>query len=731
MWSGVEKVDSAGGGSQHRDAARLRQLRALRLTLLVAVFAAAPLAAQQEQQRVVRGLSFEGNHAIDDYTLSTAIGTSNSSWFARAFPIRLLGLGEKRSFNELEFRRDVIRLLLLYRQSGYMNAVIDTLVRREGRDVYLKFRIYEGDPVRLARLDMMGVDSILDVRRLKRDLPLQEGDPFNRALFQASADTVVSRLKNLGYPYADILRNYDVDVAALRAVATLEALPGARMRVGQVLITGPEKVDTGTLRRMLSVRAGDWFRQDQLYLTQRDLYGLGMFRSVNVVLADTTPPAGDSTVRVVVRVSEAPRHRIRAGAGYGSLDCFRVQSGWTAYDFLGGARSLDLTGQLSKLGVGVPANSGFKQNVCHPLHDDPTSDTANYNATLTLRQPAFLSPRHTASFAVFAERRSEFKAYTRQAVGANLAVTFNARRDVPVTVGYGYSVGRTTADPVVLCERFLLCNASDQAFLLNTRPFGAITISGVRARVNSVLDPSAGSVMQVTLVHASRYVLSDTLYEFNRGELEVAKYYPLSRRSAFAWRIRGGTILPQRLSLLGQSTQFVPPDQRFYAGGPNSVRGYARNELGPRVYVTDSIIVQGTDTTLRNLHASPTGGNTVVTANLELRVPTPIFPDRVRLGLFVDVGQVWERGDTLTAVSGLRVTPGLGLRFITPLGPVRLDAAYNSYPQEPGPLYLLDNTNKSLTAVLDPTGKQLLLRPRLPRGFWRRVVVQFAVGQAF
>jgi len=76
MWSGVEKVDSAGGGSQHRHAARLRQLRALRLTLLVAVLAAAPLAAQQEQQRVVRGLSFEGNHAIDDYTLRAAIATT-------------------------------------------------------------------------------------------------------------------------------------------------------------------------------------------------------------------------------------------------------------------------------------------------------------------------------------------------------------------------------------------------------------------------------------------------------------------------------------------------------------------------------------------------------------------------------------------------------------------------------------------------------------------------------
>src|SRR5437867_10951098 len=199
MGSGVEKVDSAGGGCQHRDAARLRQLRAFRLTLLVAVFAAAPLAAQQEQQRVVRGLSFEGNHAIDDYTLSTAIGTSNSSWFARAFPIRLLGLGAKRFFSELEVRRDVVRLLLLYRQSGYMNAVEDTLVRREDRDVYVTFRIYEGEPVRLTSLDIRGLDSILDVRALKRALPLQVGDPFNRFLFQASADTVVSWLRSRVY----------------------------------------------------------------------------------------------------------------------------------------------------------------------------------------------------------------------------------------------------------------------------------------------------------------------------------------------------------------------------------------------------------------------------------------------------------------------------------------------------------------------------------------------------
>jgi outer membrane protein assembly factor BamA len=706
-------------------------LRASLPVLVVAVLAAARLAAQQEPQRVVRGLSLEGNHAIDRYTLSSAISTTNSSTFATSPFLRWLGLGEKRPFNELEFRRDVVRLLLLYRQSGYMNAVIDTVVRRDARDVYVTFRIYEGDPVRLAKLDVLGVDSILDVPALKRALPLQVGEPFNRALFQASADTIVGRLKNRGYPYADVLRSYDVDAAALRAVAALEGVPGPRLRVGEVIITGAGQVDTTSVRRMLSVRPGDWFRQDQLYLTQRDLYGLGMFRSVNVVLADSVPRAGgDSTVRVIVRVAEAPLRRIRIGAGYGSLDCFRVQSGWTAYDFLGGARSLDLTGQVSKLGVGVPLDAGFKQNVCHPLHNDATSDTANYNVTLTLRQPAFLSPRHTASFALFAERRSEFNAYTRQAVGANLAVTFNARRDVPVTLGYSYSVGRTTADPAIYCELFRLCDASEQAFLANRRRFGAVTISGVRNQTNSVLDPTAGGVVTASLTHSSRLVGSDTLYEFNRGQLELSRYYPIGRRGTFAWRVLSGTILPaRRISFARQSIRFVPPDQRFYGGGPNSVRGYARNDLGPRVYVRTIDSISGIDTTYGTLQASATGGNAIFVANAELRFPTPLFPDRMRVAVFADVGQVWERD--VASVGGVRFTPGVGVRFVTPLGPVRLDAAYNGYPAEPGGLYLLNTKTKSLTAVTDSTGNQVLVRPGLPAGFWRRVVVQFAVGQAF
>jgi len=720
MQSGVEKVDSAVGGSQHTEAARLRQLRALASFLLVAVSAAASLAAQQEQ-RVVRGLSFEGNRAIDDYTLRTAIATSTSSWFARAPLIRYLGLGEKRPFDELEFRRDVVRLMILYRQSGYMNAVVDTVVGREGRDAYVTFRIYEGEPVRLESLEVLGLDAIFDVASLKRTLPIREGDPFNRMLFEAAADTIVGRLRNRGHPFADILRSFDVDAAALKASATLEAVPGPRMSVGEVVITGTEQVDTGTVRKMLSVKRHELFRQDRLYQTQRDLYGVGLFRTVNVVLADSVPPTtGDSTVRILVRVSEAPRRRIRFGAGYATLDCFRFQAGWTAYDFLGGARALDLTGRVSKLGVGEPTDAGFRNNVCRPLQSDAQSERLNYSVGLTLRQPVFLSPRHAASLGVFAERRSEFNAYTRQAVGLNAAVTFNARRDIPVTLGYGYSVGRTAADPGVYCSVFRVCAEADRELLVSSHAFGAVTVSGIRARTNSVLDPSAGSLVTAAVTHSSPIVGSDILYDFNRAQLEVARYHPIGRRGVFAWRVQGGTILPgRRITLAGQGVRFVPPDQRFYGGGPNSVRGYARNELGPRVYVTDDT----TGGVYRNVDASPTGGNSLFVANAELRFATPLFPDRMRVGLFVDAGQVWERGDQAT-VSGLRVTPGAGLRFATPLGPVRLDAAYNGYPAEPGPVYL--RTGQDLKLIDNVT-----LRPVLAPGFWRRVLVQFSVGQAF
>lgn len=689
---------------------------------------------------MVRGLSFIGNHAIDDYTLSTAIATTNSGDFASKWWLRWIGLGEKRYFDELEFRRDVVRVLLLYRQSGYVNAVVDTQVQRTAKDVRVTFRITEGDPVRVTKIEILGLDSAaFDLRRLYRALPLEVGDAFDRFLFQASADTLARWLRNRGYPWAEVLRNFDADATTMTAQVSLEAVPGPPARIGEIVVRGVEHVDTTTVLRVLAVHPHDPYHEDRLFQSQRDLYSLGPFLAASVSLLDSVPPPpaavpggasdpggagggaggeGDTPVRVLVRVAEGPLHGVRAGAGYGSVDCFRVQAGWFAYDFMSGGRTLDVTGRVSKLGVGSPFDAGFKDNVCQYLRSDRTSDTLNYTVGATLTQPAFINSRHSASVGVFAERRSEYQEYTRQAVGTNLAVTFNARRSVPITLGYGFSVGHTSADPAVYCSLFRVCADSDRAFLANTRRFAAVTLSAVRDRVNNVLDPTDGSVVSLSLMHTSRYVGSDPFYEFNRGELAIAQYYPLGRRAVFAWRLRGGTILPQRITLSGQSVLFVPPELRFYAGGPNSVRGYGLNELGPRVYV-DTV----GDTDSSKVRPAPTGGNSALVFNAELRFATPLFPQRMRVAFFLDAGQVWNRGQEVFSTRSVRVTPGAGVRFTTPLGPVRLDAAYKGYADEAGPLLIQDGT--SLTKVSDS------YRTRRPTTFWGRIKLQFAVGQAF
>jgi outer membrane protein insertion porin family len=413
-----------------------------------------------------------------------------------------------------------------------------------------------------------------------------------------------------------------------------------------------------------------------------------------------------------------------------------VQSGWTAHDFLGGARTLDLSAKVSKLGAGTPTRTTGLNQFCNPFAGTWTIDTLDYTFGVTLRQPAFLSRTHLLTLGFAAERRSEFGVYTREAIGGNLDVTFNPRGRLPVTVGYSYSVGSTTASDAVYCSLFRLCDEASRSFLKDPRQFGAVSVIVTRSRTNALLDPTEGSLLTVSVLNASRLFGSQPPYEFYRGEAEFSKYHRIGRGTVLAWRVRGGTILPRNIDLAGQNVAYVPPDQRFYGGGPNSVRGYGRNELGPRVYVvsdtTDSTGVdhaatlRAGETVYKGVRTTPTGGNTAVVLNAELRLPSPILSRRMRLGLFVDAGQVWERGRELFSISGLRVTPGMGVRFSTPLGPVRIDAAYNGYPLERGPLLYVPPAPDPIVVIVDEYPPL-----RAQKTFWQQVVVQIAVGQAF
>ena len=698
--------------------------------LLVALALAVPAAAQQPQL-VVRQLKFEGNKAIPDYVLAAAIVTTNSNWFARAFFFRSLGfLGAKRYFDEQEFRRDVVRLAVLYKRSGYPDAVIDTLVRRTPQDVYITFRIHEGDPIVVTSLSVNGLDSLPPRLRsaIVLDLPLQQGDPFNRFDMQATADSITRRLRDRGYPSARVFSAFETNKEAKTASVTLEAEPDGRAVIGRIRVIGAQRIDTTLVRKLLVSRPGRRYSQEELFQSQRNLYESDLFRFATVNIDSAAYHPGDDSVPLVVQVNEGKFRRISGGLGYATNDCFRGSLGWTSRNFLGGGQILDLTSQASKVGVGDPVNWGLDRNICRTSRDDTVgSAKVNYYLGASVRRPAFLSPNNAITLSIFNDRRSEFKVYLRQETGASVALLRTTpRRRNPLSLTYTVSYGRTEATPESFCSFFSACTSDVIQPLREKRVLATLAAMGTFSRVNSPVDPTRGSQAAVEITFSSKYIGSSSLQQFTRFTAGQAWYRPLSRDVVFSWRVRGGVIFSPTIDVATGTGAFIPPEQRFYAGGPNDVRGFERNELGPVVYIipksaVDSAAAHGQGIPADSVRVAATGGNTLVLGNIELRVPSPVFRSRLRFAAFVDAGGVWQR-QSPSSSKVVRVTPGVGIRLATPLGPARLDVAYNPYKLQPGPLLQFDSSG-NLTPVLGQ-GSYVLARNR-------KYTIHFAVGQPF
>lgn len=695
--------------------------------VLVALSAGSLAAQERPPERVVGEVNFKGNRALDKFTLAAAISTSSSPQL-----FQYLRIGDRKRWDETEFRRDVLRLQVLYRQHGFYEARIDTTVDRRDDLIDVTFMIAEGPPVAVDTLTVTGMDSVPDVNRLLERLPLRDGRPFNRILFEMSADSLSFHARNHGYPYAMVFRNYSVDRRERAAEVGYDVLLGPHARIGDIVVSGNRAVSERTIRRSLAINQGDEYRLESLFQSQRALYQTELFRYASVGIDRDSAVGGvDSLLRVRVQVTEAQPLQMRAGAGYGTIDCLRTSATVTKLNFLGGARRLDVVGRVSKLGVGDPLN--LEHNLCIALEDDERfSRKMNYLGSVTLTQPSLLIQRTATSVSLFAERRSEINAYLFESFGGVLGFKFGLGRSVPTSIDYRLSQDQTDADPATYCIYFDVCDPAVTQVLADPLLLGTLTVSLVNRNTDSPFLPTRGHVFTVEATTASPLLGSQI--SFDRLVAEAVGYTTWRSKNLSA-RVRAG-IIRQGQSQIGDSTlRYVPPDHRFYAGGPNTVRGYARNEMGPIVYVADSLEevsdgAGGLDSVYHDVRYSPVGASAILLANAEVRIPTPFLGGKLALGVFVDAGELWDydpdaQGDYRLVPLGFRVTPGAGLQITTPLGPMRLDAAYNGYDPQTGRLYLID----------DVTG-ELQLQPQsytAQRGktFLQRLQWHFSVGLAF
>jgi outer membrane protein insertion porin family len=672
---------------------------------------------------LVRGLSFDGNHAIDDYTLGASIATTNSSWWVRHRIVSWVGLGERRYFDEREFQRDVLRLKLLYSQAGFLDARIDTVVQRDSGSVRLQFLITEGPPVRITDITVTGTEGIVPSQRVLEALPLVVGEPFNRLLLGASTDSIRAIFEGRGYPFVEVFRGFDVRRDTREATVTFDVVPGPRSTVGRVDIVGDTSMGEGAIRRLLPVRAGRWYRWQDLADAQRELYRTGAFDYVDVRLTDSVPRA-DSTVTVRVAVREGKARRMRATAGYGTEDCFRLLTGLTSARLFGGLRSLDVTARLAKIGTGSPFSWGLQNTfLCQALqadNDNPERLALNYNVTASLSEPALFTRSVGATIGLSAERRSEVGAYVQEGFGASLRLTVRNRWDVPLTLSYEIGRSSTKASPATSCLYLNICRLEDIATYQAPRRKGTLGLVLARNRQNSVLNPSRGSLATAQLRWASAFTGSDSLAAFTMLQAQYARYLPLGRNAVLSFRVLGGTLLSSVITVDGVERFYVPPEERFYSGGANTVRGFGQNELGPVVRVIHTTPTDSGPVVVDTL-SSASGGTDLFVANVELRVPIPGLGSRVQFATFVDAGQVFDRADALSD-PGVWVTPGIGLRFETGVGPIRFDVGYNGYGAREGPLYREEGSELVLVEpIWKPDTGSFLSRLRL----------HFSVGQAF
>jgi outer membrane protein assembly factor BamA len=730
-----------------------------------------PSEAQTPSRPEILSLHFEGNESFPDRMLRNAILTRETecrSFVFQVVPFCPLGAEfaiDRSYMNPRVFDQDFIRVQLFYFIRGFREAQVDTVIDRvDDTRVRVTYHIDEGRPIVITRLGVTGLGDANEEDRLARTLPIGPGEPLSLRQLDVARDTLIQRMRNRGYAHADVLRQIGIDSTGYLAEVEFDIYTGTLARYGPIRIVGNDEVSETVIRRMLPFQEGEIYSQEEIFEGQRNLYNLDIFR--HAAIAQDLDHHPDSIVPLEVQVNEGNTHRVRAGGGWNSAECFLSEGRWVSRNFRGGARRLVVRGRLSNLGT-----HQLEESICAGAGTGVYGDV-NWSVSTDFTQPWIFSPRNSFTGSVYAERQSLQDVFVRRAVGLNLTLTRTLGRGTLGSAFYRPQLGQLDAAEVFFCTTFLVCDPQQIDVLQSSNRLAPAGLSFSRDRTDRAFSPRDGYTLAADVEHASR--ITGSHFGYDRVVAEVTSFRGVGEDLVLAGRLRAGRLNAREFRGLGfedgSQPRIAHPQRRFYAGGANSVRGYAESQLGPRVVsveVTDLVFPVGDRVEAvctpeevavlacdagplgeGRFFSRPTGGDNLVEGSLELRFP--VHQPHLRGAAFVDFGQVWD-AQAETSLRDVRFTPGVGLRYSTPIGPVRVDLAYRPPRTERVPVITSalrpfdPDRDRPGDRLLGPDGERIdwvaldelaLLGPRLPleeeQGFsWRRLQLHFSIGQAF
>ncbi len=598
---------------------------------------------------------------------------------------------EVEDYNEGLLQETVDRMLALYHSEGYPLAEVAPVTSSDQYNIKVSFFIFEGPRVKVRSISFLNTG--LPVKQLKNVMSLKEGGPYDPALVEQDKGALKEFYAALGYLDATIKSmDVKVDEPSGTASVTVEVDEGKKTEIGSVdvkgvddelkkkmlaaagikagdpynevdisdarfrmldklsasghpssdvvvsreaenhkvaitfvitegkkelfgrtIITGNRKTNYAVIRRELQYKTGDPYSPRTLADVRQRLYKLGIFSSVDVEAVD----GGDNIKNVLIKVTEGEPGSVEFGFGYADVEKFRgfVQVGYN--NVWGLDKDMMLRTEMS---------------------------TLQRRVILQYSEPWFLGVK--LPFRTFF-----LYEYKKELNPDNNEILYKLNR-YTVTSGVEKKIGDTMKGE--LYYEFDVVNTYDVRpdVVLSREDTGTLAISSIKPALvfdtrDNPFDPKKGVVAGISLKTATFLLFSET--NFVKLELYGSNFEKLSNRIVLAFSARGGVAYGYH------NTNNLPIVERYFLGGQSTVRGYAQDTLGPK----------GAD-------GNPTGGNAYLMGNLEFRTSLGkgfgIVP-------FLDMGNVWVDANQVNPMK-LKYTTGLGLRYSTPVGPLRVDYGY-------------------------------------------------------
>jgi outer membrane protein insertion porin family len=513
-------------------------------------------------------IDLSGEHAFSRDAVVSVIATKERPWYQVWKPLP--------DFDTQAFTDDLAHIKRFYEAHGYYNARITyDLTLREDK-ITPHINISEGEPIRVATIEIRVADSSSQPQELDRSfkLPFKKGDPFDQDAYQTGARDLINLYTTHSYAHAKVQRHAVVEVGALQARIKYDVEPGDRCVFGNTNIAGVKKVDPELIEEQLTYKSGEPFDSRKLTASRTAIVGLNLFSSVDIEQEENS--SDRTVVPITISVREGPKHSLSAGAGYNTQTQLNATIGWTDYNFLGGGRQLAVTGTYSNV------NSTFD---------------------VKLLQPHLLSPKSSLTLEA-SQQQQTYQTYTGNISGFDPRIDYKPSPSLTIFAGWRLEY-----------MKFNSVNSSTVKAIGGFRREGILSGPSAGVTFNNTEDPfnpQRGEIISL-LGNLSDHSLGAD-YRYWRVLAEARKYQLVGWQTVLAARLKIG--LSDTLGTIGD----IPLSERFYSGGEGSVRGYGLRRIGPLSASND-----------------PLGGLSLIEGSVELR--RPLFW-KLNGALFFDCGQV-------------------------------------------------------------------------------------------